>query len=298
MSFDAASVVGWELRPHLRQPVMIVAFEGWSDAGDAASLAASYLAEAWPVRRFASIDPEEFYDFTSTRPEVRFDENNQRGVIWPKNVLLAGPVPDAGRDAVILQGVEPQLRWRAFSTTVVGIARTLGVQLVLTLGALLADVPHTRPVPVASAAYEPSVASRFGLPVSRYEGETGILGIIHDALARAGIPSVGLWASVPHYVHQVTSPRAALALVEQAASMLGTSVDPIELRAAGEVYLQQVSERVADDEEAAAYVAQLEEAADRLAAEAPPAGLPIASGDSLAAEAERYLRDHRPDGPR
>lgn len=298
MAFDAAAAVGWEHRPQLRQPVMIVAFEGWSDAGDAASLAARYLAEAWSLRRFAGIDPEEFFDFTSTRPEVHFDAANQRRIDWPENMLLAGRIPGTSRDTIILRGVEPHLRWRAFGSTVIGIAHTLGVQMLLTLGALLADVPHTRPVPVAGAAYEPAIASRFGLPVSRYEGETGILGVLHDACARAGIPSVGLWASVPHYVHQVTSPKAALALVERAALMLGTAVDPVELRAAGEVYLQQVSERVADDVEAAAYVAQLEEAADRQAAEAPPAGLPIASGDSLAAEAQRYLREHRRDGPR
>jgi PAC2 family len=270
---------------------MIVSFEGWSDAGDASSLAARYLSESWPVRRFATIDPEEFFDFTTTRPQVRIDGATRR-IEWPETLLLAGPIPGSGRDVVILRGVEPQLRWRAFCSSVVGVAGTLGVQMVLTLGALLADVPHTRPVPVAGAAYEPSLAGRYGLEISRYEGETGILGVFHDACIRAGLPSIGLWASVPHYVHQVSSPKAALALVERAAAIVGTRLDPVELRDAGDVYVRQVNERVADDDEAAAYVAQLEEAADLLAAESADTNLVPPSADTLAAEAERFLRDH------
>lgn len=275
---------------------MIAAFEGWSDAGDAASLAARYLSESWPVRRFATIDPEEFYDFTTTRPSVRLAEGGTtRRIEWPKDLLLGGPIPGTGRDVVILRGVEPQLRWRAFTASVLGVASTLGVQMVLTLGALLADVPHTRPVPVAGAAYDAALADRFNVAISKYEGETGILGVLHEACARADLPSLGLWASVPHYVHQVSSPRAALALVERTARIVGTRLDPVELRAAGEVYLRQVNERVADDEEASAYVAQLEEAADRLTAEAPASGAFLPSADSLAAEAERFLRDHGRD---
>jgi len=275
---------------------MIAAFEGWSDAGDASSLAVRYLSESWPVRRFATIDPEEFFDFTATRPQVRLaDGGATRRIEWPETLLLAGPIPGAGRDVVILRGVEPQLRWRAFSSSVLGVASALGAQMVMTLGALLADVPHTRPVPVAGSAYEPTLAARFGLPISRYEGETGIVGVVHDACFRAGLPSVGLWASVPHYVHQVSSPKAALALVERAASMVGTRLDPVELRAAGEAYVRQVNERVADDEEATAYVAQLEEASDRMAAEAPASGFAVPSAESLAAEAERFLRDHGRD---
>jgi proteasome assembly chaperone (PAC2) family protein len=275
---------------------MIAAFEGWSDAGDAASLAARYLAESWPVRRFATIDPEEFFDFTATRPQVRMtDGGATRTIDWPETLLLAGPIPGAGRDVVILRGVEPQLRWRAFCNSLLGVASTLGTQMLLTLGALLADVPHTRPVPVIGAAYEPSLAARFGLNLSRYEGETGIVGVLHDACTRAGLPSVGLWASVPHYVHQVSSPKAAMALVERAASLVGTRLDPVELRAAGEVYVRQVNERVADDDDAAAYVAQLEEAADRQAADVPPPEVVLPSADSLAAEAERFLRDYGRD---
>ncbi|MDQ6947864.1 MAG: PAC2 family protein [Actinomycetota bacterium] len=275
---------------------MIAAFEGWSDAGDAASLAVRYLCESWPVRRFATIDPEEFFDFTSTRPQVRLgDGGTTRHIDWPETLLLGGPIPGAGRDVIIVRGVEPQLRWRAFCQSVLGIANELGVQMVFTLGALLADVPHTRPVPIAGAAYDPSLAAHFGLELSRYEGETGIVGVLHDACARAGLPSVGLWASVPHYVHQVSSPKAALALVERAAAMVGTRLDPVELRAAGDVYVRQVDERVADDDDAAAYVAQLEEAADRQAAEVPKADFTLRSAGSLVAEAERFLRDHGRD---
>ncbi len=274
---------------------MIAAFEGWSDAGDASSLAARYLSESWPVRRFATIEPEEFFDFTATRPQVRLDGGTSRRIEWPETLLLAGPIPGSGRDVIILRGVEPQLRWKAFCDSVLGIAKTLGAQMVVTLGALLADVPHTRPVPIVGAAYEPSLAARFGLDISRYEGETGIVGVLHDLCTRSGLPSVGLWASVPHYVHQVSSPKAAMALVEKTAALVGTRLDPVELRAAGEVYIRQVNERVADDEEAAAYVAQLEEAADRLAAESPGEDFVLPSADSLAAEAERFLRDHGRD---
>jgi proteasome assembly chaperone (PAC2) family protein len=295
MGLEPGTVVRWEHRPQLRQPIMIAAFEGWSDAGDASSLAARYLSESWPVRRFATIEPEEFFDFTATRPQVRLDGGTTRRIEWPETLLLAGPIPGSGRDVIILRGVEPQLRWKAFCESVLGIAKTLGAQMVVTLGALLADVPHTRPVPIAGAAYEPSLAARFGLDISRYEGETGIVGVLHDVCTRAGLPSVGLWASVPHYVHQVSSPKAAMALVEKAAALLGTRLDPVELRAAGEVYIRQVNERVADDEEAAAYVAQLEEAADRLAADSPGEDFVLPSADSLAAEAERFLRDHGRD---
>jgi proteasome assembly chaperone (PAC2) family protein len=292
MGLEAASVVRWEHRPQLRQPILIAAFEGWSDAGEAASLAARYLSESWPVRRFATIDPEEFFDFTANRPQIRLaDGGTSRRIEWPETLLLAGPIPGTGRDVIILRGVEPQLRWRGFCTTVLGVATTLNAQMVLTLGALLADVPHTRPVPIAGAAYEPTLATKYGLQISKYEGETGIVGVLHDACLRAGVPSAGLWASVPHYVHQISSPKAALALVERASSLLGVRLDPVELRAAGDVYVRQVNERVADDEDATAYVAQLEEASDRLAAEAPPSEVTLPSADSLAAEAERFLRD-------
>ncbi len=294
MGADATDVVRWEHRPKLRQPVLVVAFEGWSDAGDAASLAARYLAETWAARRFATIDPEDFFDFTVTRPDVRITEGRNRVIDWPETLLLAGPIPGSGRDLVILRGVEPQLRWRTFCAGLLGVVQALGVEMVLTLSALLADVPHTRPVRVTATGYHDEMVTRFGLDPPRYEGPTGIVGVLHDVCARAGVPSAGLLASVPHYVHQVSSPMAALALVERAAIILGTPIDAVELRAGAEAYMHNVNERVADDEDAAAYVAQLEEAADREQAEQAlqAATTVLPTGDALADEVERFLRDH------
>lgn len=291
MGLDA-DIVHWEHRPQLRQPILVASFEGWSDAGDAASLAARYLSETWAARRFATVDPEEFFDFTEVRPKVRVDDGGlTRRIEWPETLLSAAPIPGTGRDVILLRGVEPQLRWRGFCRMIIDVAMALNTELVITLGALLADVPHTRPVRVIATAHEPKLAARLGVDLSRYEGPTGIVGVLHDACAKAGLPSAGLWASVPHYVHQVSSPKAALALVERAAPLLGTRIDPVELQIAGEAYVREVNERVADDEEATAYVTQLEEAADREQAE-KAATATLASGDALADEVERFLRDH------
>jgi proteasome assembly chaperone (PAC2) family protein len=268
----------------------MAAFEGWNDAGDAASLAVRYLVETWSARRFASIDPEEFYDFTFTRPQVRLVDDSVRAIDWPSNELWAAAIPGTGRDIVLLRGVEPQLKWRTFSAAIVGVARAVGAELTVTLGALLADVPHTRPVRVSGTVHDPDLSSRLGFEHSRYEGPTGIVGVLHDACSRAGLPSASLWATVPHYVSQVPSPKAALALVERSAALVGAKVNPIELREAAVAYVDQVSERVADDEDASAYVAQLEEAVDRDQQDAP-----LPSGDTLAAEIEHFLRDHHRD---
>jgi len=189
-----------------------------------------------------------------------------------------------------LRGVEPQLRWRTFCAAIVGVARALGAELAVTLGALLADVPHTRPVRVSGTAHDPDMADRLGLQPSQYEGPTGIVGALHDACTRAGLPSASLWASVPHYVSQVPSPKAALALLERTAGLLGTALDPAEMRHASATYVEQVSLRVAEDDDAAAYVAQLEEVDDD---ERERGELP--STESLAAEVERFLRDQRRD---
>jgi predicted ATP-grasp superfamily ATP-dependent carboligase len=284
-------IVRWERRVQLRRPVLIAAFEGWNDAGDAASLAVGYLADAWSARRFATVDPEEFYDFTVTRPQVRMTDHAERRIDWPSTELWAAALPSLGRDVVLLRGVEPQLKWRTFCAAVVGVARAVGAEMAVTLGALLADVPHTRPVRVSGMAHDPALADRLGLRASAYEGPTGIVGVLHDACSRAGLPSASLWATVPHYVSQVPSPKAALALVERSAALVGTHVDPVELRAAAIAYVEQVSERVADDEEAAAYFAQLEEADDLEQEDVST----IPSGDALAAEVERFLRDEHRD---
>ena len=279
-------------RPELKEPVLIAAFRGWNDGGQGASLAAGYLAKLWGAERFADIDPENFYDFQATRPTVALEEGLTRRVDWPENAFYHARVPGISRDAVVLLGVEPNLRWRAFTGLVMDLAGDLGVEMVITLGALLADVPHTRAAPVTGSATDAKLIEELGLQGSRYEGPTGIVGVLHDACRRDGIPSASLWAAVPHYASLAPSPRAALALCERLGGVLGTEVDTSELDEAVERYSEQVSAAVASDPDTAAYVEQLEERADDLAAEE---NLP--TGESLAAELTRYLREReRGDG--
>jgi predicted ATP-grasp superfamily ATP-dependent carboligase len=272
--------------PDLERPVLIAAFRGWNDGGQGASLAGAYLARAWAAQEFASIDSENFYDFQATRPMVSLVDGYTRKIEWPENTFLHAPLPGARRDVVILLGVEPNLRWRSFSANVSGLAKDLGVELVVTLGSLLADVPHTRPAPVTGSANDPELIERLGLQASRYEGPTGIVGVLHDACLQAGIPSASLWAAVPHYVSLTPSPRAAKALVDRLAELLEADVDTAELDEAADSYQQQVSEAVASDEETSAYVQELERRVDELAEEAD-----LPSGDSIAAELTRFLRD-------
>jgi proteasome assembly chaperone (PAC2) family protein len=270
---------------------MIVAFEGWNDAGDAASTAATYLADAWKARTFASIDPEDFFDFTSTRPQVRLVDGITRRIDWPVNEFRTASLPGTDRDVVFLHGTEPQLRWRTFAHAVLDVAQTLGVEMVITLGALLAEVPHTRPVRVTGTAVDEALVARLGLQRSRYEGPTGIVGVLHDALSRAGLVSASLWATVPHYVGQTPSPKATLALVERTAEVLDCPLVTTDLDLAAAAYERQVSEAVEADEDAAAYVHSLE-AND----EDGEDGLHVEGGDAIAAEVERFLRDHGPAG--
>jgi predicted ATP-grasp superfamily ATP-dependent carboligase len=273
--------------PELERPVMIAAFRGWNDGGQGASLAGAYLARAWAAREFASIDPENFYDFQATRPTVSLVDGMTRQIDWPENSFMHAPLPGARRDAVIMLGVEPNLRWRTFSELTASLARDLGVELVVTLGSLLADVPHTRPSPVTGSANDPDLIDRLGLQASRYEGPTGMVGILHDACARAGLQSASLWAAVPHYVSLTPSPRAAKALVDRLAGLLGADIDSAELDEAADSYAQQVSEAVASDEETAAYVQELERRVDELVEEGE-----LPSGDAIAAELTRFLREH------
>ena len=222
--------------PTLRRPVLIAAFKGWNDGGQAATLAASTLVRAWSAERFADIDPEGFVDFQATRPTVSLVEGMTRRIDWPENVFHAGAISGAERDAVILLGVEPNYRWRAFNEIVADLARELRVELVVTLGALLADVPHTRPAPVTGSASDASLVEELGLQPSRYEGPTGIVGVLHDACRQAGIPSVSLWSAVPHYVSLAPSPRAARALCTRLGELLGVTIALGELEDAEEVY--------------------------------------------------------------
>src|SRR3990172_9573285 len=227
-------------RPTLERPVLIGAFRGWNDGGQAATLAAGYLARLWGARKFADIDPELFVDFQATRPLVSLEEGSTRKIEWPENTFFSAPIPGANRDAILLVGVEPNYRWRTFSELVAGLAGDLGIELVVTLGALLADVPHTRPSPVTGAATDPKLVDELGLQLSRYEGPTWIVGVLLDTCRRSGIPSVSLWAAVPHYVSLAPSPRAARALCDRLATVLGITIDVGELADAEESYVEQV----------------------------------------------------------
>jgi proteasome assembly chaperone (PAC2) family protein len=274
-------------RPSLERPILIAAFRGWNDGGQGASLAAGFLAKVWSAERFADLDPEHFYDFQATRPHVSLVDGMTRRIDWPENAFYHCRIPGADRDAVLLLGIEPNLRWRTFGETVIGLARDLGVELVITLGALLADVPHTRPAPVTGSATDEKLIEELGLEASRYEGPTGIVGVVHDACRAAGLASVSLWAAVPHYVSLAPSPRAALALCERLAGLLGADIDTAELEEAATSYAEQVSEAVATDDETAAYVQELEQRVDALEQTEE-----LPSGDTIAAELTRYLREH------
>jgi predicted ATP-grasp superfamily ATP-dependent carboligase len=277
-------------RPTLREPVLITAFRGWNDGGQGASLAGGYLAKTWSAARFAEIEPEGFFDFQVTRPHVSLVEGQTRRVDWPDNAFYHARIPGLERDAVLMLGIEPNVRWKTFTGLVTALASDLGVGLVVTLGSLLADVPHTRPSPVTGSATDPDLIEELGLQRSRYEGPTGIVGVLHDACARSGLASISLWAAVPHYVSLAPSPRAALALCQRLGEILGAQIDTRELNEAAERYAEQVSEAVASDDETAAYVAELEQRAEMIEDEQE-----LPSGESLAAELTRFLREREAD---
>jgi predicted ATP-grasp superfamily ATP-dependent carboligase len=275
-----------EQTPELTRPVLVAAFRGWNDGAQAASLAAGYLARLWDADKFAEVDPEGFFDFQATRPHVSLVEGITRQIDWPETAFYHAHPRRLSRDVVLLLGIEPNVRWRTFTELVVGYAHALGVELVVTLGALLADVPHTRPSPVTGSASNPELVQELGLSTSRYEGPTGIVGVLHDSCNRAGIPSASLWAAVPHYVSLTPSPRAAAALCERLGGLLGIEIETSELNQAAQAYEEQVSQAVAADEETSAYVEELERRADTIEDE-----VDLPSGDALAAELTRYLRE-------
>jgi proteasome assembly chaperone (PAC2) family protein len=275
-------------RPELERPVLVAAFRGWNDGGQGATLAAGYLARLWNAEKFADVDPEGFVDFHENRPHVSLDEGLTRRIEWPENAFYHSRVPGTGRDVVLLLGVEPNLRWRTFCGLVIDLARDLGVELVVTLGSLLADVPHTRAAPVTGAASDPQLVADLGLQHSRYEGPTGIVGVLQDACRRAGLPAASLWAAVPHYVSLAPSPRAARALCDRLAALLDIPIDTSELSEAEETYATQVTEAVSSDPETAAYVEELERRTDELELEEHE---DLPSGDTLAAELTRFLRE-------
>jgi proteasome assembly chaperone (PAC2) family protein len=281
----------WDRKPKLRKPTLICAFAGWNDAAGSATSSLEFLADSLGADRFAAIDPEEFFDFQVTRPTVRLTEGRTREIEWPELSLSEARDHDTGHELVLLTGAEPNLRWRYFCATVIEAARELGVELMVSLGALLADVPHTRPVRVTGIAATPELVERLGFSQARYEGPTGIVGVLHDASARAGLDSASLWAPVPHYVAAVPSPKATLALLHSLETLIDIRVDSSELERASEEYERRLDEAVASEPEVRSLVERLEEQMD----EAEISFRDLPSGDSIAREFERFLRQRRKD---
>jgi proteasome assembly chaperone (PAC2) family protein len=279
----------WSGRPLLRRPVMVCAFNGWNDAGEAASAAVSFIRGSFDAEQVAEIDPEEFFDFTAVRPTVRLTDGVTREIDWPSATISAASVPGAEGDLVVLQATEPSLRWRRYTDNLVATARELDVRMVITLGALLADVPHSRPVAITGLASERSLVDRLGFQHTSYEGPTGIVGVLHNTFAKVGIPSASLWASVPHYVAAAPNPKVALALVRAFEGIAGVVVDAGELESAAEDYERQVSAAVASDPEVKAFVERLETAMDEVGVDSvDEEDLP--SADTIARDFQRFLR--------
>src|SRR5690348_12187663 len=285
----------WEHRPDgLRAPAVVCAFKGWNDAADAASSAATFVGSALSARRFATIDPEEFYDYQATRPRIKLVEGQTRQIEWPAVELFEARVPRAPRDLIVVTGSEPSFRWRTFSKLIVELVEALGAQLVVTLGSLLADVPHTRPISVTGLASDAALVDRLGLNSSTYEGPTGIVGVLHTACQQAGLPSASLWAAVPHYIAAAPNPQAALALVRKLEGLVQVAVDASDLESATADYDRQVNLAVQSDPDVQAFVERLEQAAATELTEDDP---PLPSGDTIARELQRFLRQRGDDDP-
>ena len=278
-------------RSPLDGTVLLAAFEGWNDAGSAATQALAHLHEVWGAEDVDALDPEDYHDFQVTRPMVTTDVDGSRTLSWPTTSVSVATRPVAGTPIVLVQGVEPSMRWRSFCGEVLDIAERLGVDTVVTLGALLADVPHTRPIPVTATSDDPRVQSALGIHASSYEGPTGIVGVLQHEAARRGMRALSLWGAVPHYVAHPPSPKATLALLSRLEELLAEPVPSGELPEDAEAWQRGVDELAEEDTEVAEYVAQLEEAKDT-------AELPEATGEAIAREFERYLRRRDPDpGP-
>jgi len=282
--------------PVLRDPVLVAAFEGWNDAGDAASGAVEHLELIWDAEPFAELDSEEYYDYQVNRPQVRLVDGVTREIDWPTTRLSLCSPPGSDRDVVLLHGIEPSMRWRSFCDAIIELVDEFEVHTVVLLGALLADTPHTRPVPVTGTAYSSEAAERFKLQTSRYEGPTGITGVLQDAFVRAGIPAVSFWAAIPHYVSNPPNPKATVALLRRVEDVLDLEVPLGELPLLAEEWEQTVTDMIEDDEEIAEYVRTLEERGDAEAEEDISEVIAKIDGDALAAEFERYLRRRGPGG--
>jgi proteasome assembly chaperone (PAC2) family protein len=267
----------------LRDPMMIAAFEGWNDAADAATAAVEHLEEVFDAHAVGAVDPDDYYDFQVNRPTVSVINDSKRRIAWPTTRISVARLPGSRRDLVLVRGLEPNMRWRGFCSELVEAVHALGIDLVATLGALLADTPHTRPVPVSGTASDPSTASRLNLDPSRYEGPTGIVGVFQEACTAAAIPAVSFWAAVPHYVAQPPCPKATLALLRRVEDLLDVAIPLDDLVERARSWEHQVDELAAGDSDVADYVRSLE-------SREPEDALPEASGDAIAAEFERYLR--------
>ncbi len=274
--------------PDLIDPIVIAAFEGWNDAAESASAAIDHLMRVWDARVVGAVDPEDFYDFQVNRPMVGTDEKGHRRLTWPSTRIAIASPADLDRDLILIRGIEPNMKWRQFTAELLAATDELGGQLVVTLGALLADTPHTRPIPVTGTATEPDLVDRLKLEQSNYEGPTGIVGVLQDACTRLDIPAVSYWAAVPHYVAQPPCPKATLALLGQLEDLLQTSIPLGDLPEEARAWERGVDELAEEDEDYADYVRALEETRDTT-------DLPEASGEAIAREFERYLKRNRPD---
>jgi len=276
-------------RPELERPILVCAFRGWNDGGEAASIAARYLVERWSADVFARLEPEEFFDFQVNRPTVRLEDGVSRVIEWPRCEFAAARVE--GRSVVLFTAPEPNIRWGTFAAAILEVAAGIGAERLVTLGAFLTDVPHSRAVPVVGSAVDEETAAHLGLARSQYEGPTGIVGVLHDASNRAGLPSVSLWAAVPHYLPVAPNPKAALALIERLTALLELPVDlgPLARAAAG--WEEGVLRLVRESDELTEYVGRLEAAADEGLVRGPLADQPVPSGEAIAAELERFLKE-------
>ena len=278
--------------PHLRSPIMVCAFRGWNDAAASASTALAAIGNSLDGKLIAHLDPEEFFDFQSTRPTIVLDEGQARRIEWPENNLIAVEVPGADRDLVLFDGTEPNLRWRTFSETVATAADALGVEMVITLGALIAEVSHTLPVPITGLASNEELVEELDLERSSYEGPTGIVGVVHDLCRQSGIDSASLWAAVPHYVAAVPNPKAALALLRRLEGLTGIAVEAAELEEETEDYEEQIGRAVAANPEIEELVQRIEaEQSDLLDDEGE-----LPSADTLARDFQRFLRQRGDQG--
>ncbi|HEX5984441.1 MAG TPA: PAC2 family protein [Solirubrobacterales bacterium] len=277
--------------PHLRAPVMVCAFRGWNDAAAAASTALTSIATSLDADLLARIDPEEYFDFQSTRPTITLDEGQTRRIDWPENNLYAVRVPSADRDLVLLDGTEPNLRWRTFSETIATAADALGIEMIVTLGALIAEVSHTLPVPITGLASNQDLVDELELERSNYEGPTGIVGVVHDLCRQSGIDSASLWAAVPHYVAAVPNPKAALALLRRLEGLTGIAVEAAELEEETTDYEEQIDRAIAANPEIEELVSRIEaEQSDLLEDEGE-----LPSADTLARDFQRFLRQRGKD---